>query len=386
MVNLRLTATTTPDGAVHLKTDLARLPESLRPAVVVSLSRHLGVDLAALQKATPPKRGGKPSDPRFPELKALIDAARDDWARWSDTLVDEVVAFMADGRRRLDSGTEGKLASLLARHGLRHVLKVAGRLSAPDDQRLAKKYGLSGEGSHVGLGFRLGRALNFRKVHQLPRPTDRPPTRRELARRARLVELTPQDVKALNHVQRKAAIHVRRPVSAALGAVERHLSDAERDLFMQSVSSAVRENKGARDLARDLSEAVSGRASLTNDMDRVARTELHDAHAMGAYLALKEQSKRAGLADPEVYKLTSPRSCRHCRRIWGRPGAPRRYRLSFVEGRVAAGGNYGVSAADWGPVPGPTHPNCTEGPLQLYLPALKNAIDEAAAAMAAFYG
>lgn len=145
----------------------------------------------------------------------------------------------------------------------------------------------------------------------------------------------------------------------------RELSGNEYAAVRPVIQTAIAERRTARELARELRAAVAG-TKLTNEMERVARTELRDAHANGAYQALKEQAGSAGLDDPEVYKITSPTGCRECIRIWGRGGS-RRYRLSQVEAWEAQGGNYGRPAAQWGPTIGTVHPNCTCGPLLLYV-------------------
>jgi hypothetical protein len=131
-------------------------------------------------------------------------------------------------------------------------------------------------------------------------------------------------------------------------------------------------------LERDLRDAVAG-TPLTNDMERVARTELRDAHAEGAYQTLKAETERLGLNDPEVYKITSPTACADCVRIWGRGGS-KRYRLSQVEAWEAQGGNMGKPHQQWGPTIGTVHPNCGCGPL-LYFnasthQAMLTAVDE----------
>jgi hypothetical protein len=61
---------------------------------------------------------------------------------------------------------------------------------------------------------------------------------------------------------------------------------------------------------------------------------------------------------------------------------PHVYKLSFVEGRTAAGGNFRLPRKEWGPVVGPIHPNCTEGPLQWFQPELVDAINDAGARLA----
>ena len=161
---------------------------------------------------------------------------------------------------------------------------------------------------------------------------------------------------------------------AAVGAAPtgRELTEREYAAVRPVIQQAIVERRSARELARELRAAVAG-TKLTNEMERVARTELRDAHASGAYQALKEQAGLAGLPDPEVYKITSPTGCQQCIRIWGRGGS-RRYKLSQVEAWEAQGGNYGRPAAQWGPTIGTVHPNCTCGPLLLYVGDKEHAV------------
>ncbi len=119
--------------------------------------------------------------------------------------------------------------------------------------------------------------------------------------------------------------------------------------------------------------------TLTNEIDRIVRTELAFSHSWGAYRALKSQAaENLGQGDPYVYKFASPHACDECRRIWGEPHDPIRYRLSTIEAREAAGANFRLPRAQWGPVIGPVHPHCTEGPLQLWNEVLVSAINDAA--------
>jgi hypothetical protein len=162
------------------------------------------------------------------------------------------------------------------------------------------------------------------------------------------------------------------PPTVGTGGSGRELTEREYAAVRPAVQQAIMERRTARELARELRAAVAG-TKLTNEMERVARTELRDAHANGAYQALKEQAGSAGLDDPEVYKITSPTGCRECIRIWGRGGS-RRYRLSQVEAWEAQGGNYGRPPAQWGPTIGTVHPNCTCGPLLLYVGDKEHAV------------
>jgi hypothetical protein len=160
---------------------------------------------------------------------------------------------------------------------------------------------------------------------------------------------------------------MRRPAQTATGGLLRTLTDREAIRIRQAIAGGLERKASPSELRSSLHEALTGSPSLQNDLDRVVRTELHFAQAHGGYVSLKTQAKDAGEDDPWVYKITSPRACAACRRIWGsNPRDPVKYRLSYIEGREAAGGNFGKKQKDWGPVIGPVHPNCAEGPLMTW--------------------
>ena len=114
--------------------------------------------------------------------------------------------------------------------------------------------------------------------------------------------------------------------------------------------------------------------NLARDWDRVVRTETVNARNEAATVKLERMAKLAGIADPLVYKIVRPGACVQCRRIYGEPGSPKVYRLSFVRQRGEGGGNIGLKPAQWGPVPGATHPNCTCGHLLLYDPEIRSSL------------
>ena len=167
--------------------------------------------------------------------------------------------------------------------------------------------------------------------------------------------------------------------------MDRQLSEAERWAVGTAVAEAIRTGQTQQRLARELRDVTRGTV-LVNDMDRVARTELHFAHAHGAYVGLKEQARLVGDEDPLVYKLVGGDACEHCRRIWGPSGSPHTYRLSYIEQREASGGNFRLPSSEWGPVIGPVHPNCREAALLYFHPDIHDAIQEAAAELAEWYG
>ena len=161
------------------------------------------------------------------------------------------------------------------------------------------------------------------------------------------------------------------------------LSEEETQTVRRTVVEGIAEHASVAEVARSLRDATIDTA-LTNDMDRVSRTELSFAHNHGAYVALV-----AGLEpgeDPLVYKIVSPGACEQCRRIWGHPTNPVHYKLSVVEAWSNAGGNFRKPAKQWGPTIGPTHPRCTCPPLLRWNPEVHDAVQDVAAELAAIYG
>ena len=375
--------------ALRVRTNLRELEAEQIPAVISSLLEHAGCgcDHEHLAKAMLPA-GGEGEDPRYSRLFKLIRHARRDWRTWGDQLVAEITRLLDAGKLLpMTSANEAVLLELLRDHELALVARITGRPPAPrrELERLKRKGLVTPEVEHTALlavSYRIGRGLDMLEAHRINKA---PPVSQTVGD-ALKVELTPRDREAMAYVQRRGAVFMRRPAANAVSEAQRVLSEAEYAPIRETLEEGVSRRWSRAKVARELQQAVVGNPSLTNDFDRVARTEMVFAHNHGAYMALKHQADGAGLEDPEVYKMVSPNACRECKRIWGPPGAPKRYRLSFIEQREAAGGNFRLKRAQWGPVIGPIHPNCTEGPLQIWHRDLHEAIEEAAAEVLEHWG
>lgn len=363
------------DASYHVK--LPYVEPGDEAAVLAGVAGHLGCscDEVTLAKA---RAVEDYADPRYPALYELIKRARRDWAAYGEQLVAEVMRLLDDGKLLpMTERRERLLVELLEDHQVALVARITGRVPPGGEPSWARlhRQGLVDdamlERAPLVLSWKAGRRLEGLGVHRHDaREVE------AVLRSAMAYQPTEQDQQALRYVQRRGAVYMRRPAAAVGDEVSRVLSETEAHLVRGAIGKSVALGEGRQKLKQRLSDAVQGHPTLTNNMDRVARTELAFAHNHGAYQSLREELEGAGLDDPEVYKFCSPRACKHCRRIWGN-GGEIRYKLSYIEAREAAGGNFGLKAHEWGPVIGPVHPNCTEGPLQVYHPDVADAIDEA---------
>lgn len=375
-----------PDGLV-VESNLHTLDHEGRVAAFLGLAHRLDMDCEAMRKAVDPDGtagGGEPPDPRYPELGVLVRAARRNWQEWGDRLVAAVQKLLDEGRLTpMSATTELLLSDLLAEHRVRLVARFTGHVTDPGRfQAMVKRGDIAPDivrTAPVDIAWRTGRRREMLRT-ELGRP-ERP--LHVIVQEAIALPLSEADTAALDYVKRRAAINMRRPIDTTEAGVSRVLNDAEQAAIGGVIERAIRGGLTSTEVRQELraavAEAVVGNPTLINDMERVERTELAHAHNHGAAVALAAQAAAAGEPDPEVYKFVSPRACRHCRRIWGPLTAPNRYRLSEV---IANGDNFGRKAADWRPVVGPIHPNCTEGPLQYFHPKIVDSVNEAAERLA----
>lgn len=369
---------------VNVQTNLGTMDACLYPAVFAALGQHLGLDPEPLRKAVEgdgSSQDHEPPDPRYPEITRLIEAARKDWILWGDQLVAKVGELLHAGKLLpMTRANEKVLHELFRDHQVRLVLRMAG--THPDREKVEDliRRGLVDKGvqtsSYIDVAWKLGRGLSMLEAHKMDRAGS--PSLESIVRKAVKYDLTPQDEEAIAYVKRRGAIFMRRPAEMTTSELDRELNDEEYRAIRQAVARGVEQRHDSKRVARELHDALKGNASLQNDMDRVALTELAFAHSHGSYVALKAQAAEVGQDDPWVYKFAGAGACRDCRRIWGPPSDPKRYRLSEIEAREAAGGNFKRPRREWGPVIGPVHPHCTEGPLQYYHPDLVDAINAVA--------
>lgn len=390
-----------PEHLAAQVTDLLRGQDPCGlPDVFELIGNGLDLDGAVLAKAV--RALPAPFDPRFPELKTLLKLARRSWEEYGAALVDEVRKLVDRGRLfPFHAEEQAELDRLFAAHGVALRLRLFGVLPSPAELESAKAAGAI-EGDPVALAERSAVTLAYRagkRWDQIaaaadapvapPLPGDEVQPEPQLARVVReLVEvpLTARDRRALAYIQQRGAIYMRRPMATATGAVLGEVADASGDMrrlfpseekkIRDAVEAQIKAGEGWRTLGAKIHDALEGSPTLINDVDRIARTELSFAHAHGAYTSLRERLAAADLPaeEQQVFKLTQPTACSDCMRIWGPHTDPKLYPLSEVEGASFAGGNFGKPRSQWGPTIGPTHPNCTEGPLQLYRPEIAAAV------------
>lgn len=355
------------DGNLVVQTNIAGHPDG-EPFARALLAHANGRDELAKAKRVDPFSG---RDWKYPALDILIQKARRDMLRWGPDLLRELLRLYDDGKLYpLTPDREAMLRSLFRDRENDLVVRVTGMLDGRPVPPSTKGYQ---EPSHLEASFRLGRGLDLRTPgrHYKPAPEGTPAAAFEqVLEMALKVPLDERDVRALQYVQRKTGEYVRKPlesmrvdVDAVLLDTERKLTDAETDWLKSNVTEAIAERLTAKQLEQQLRRTLEG--NLSNDLERIALTELRSAHAYGSYRTLKENAAEAGVDDPYVYKMTSPTACVQCVRIWGRRGS-HRYLLSEVEAWEAAGGNFKKPAADWGPTIGPVHPRCMCGPLLMF--------------------
>lgn len=365
-----------------------RLPAHLRYPVVMELAELLGVagaldhhDHEPMQKGGPTEMGEVP-DPRYGELLALIERARLDWSTWGARLTERVTTLLDRGQLLpMTERTEGVLRALFDEQRLAVLVTFTGPGNTPRarveqlirsgliDRTIVERGGM------IEIAYRLGRGLDLLRQHERPIP-DRAPRLEAALREALEVKLDARDQAAVAYARKRVGQLIRIPLERPYVDVDRLLTDEEAGSLRATVAQHVEGGSRERLKAR-LQDAVNG-TRITNDLDRIIRTELQFVHGYGAYTALKDQAKKnLGEDDPLVYRVASVNACRQCLRIWGPPTAPRHYRLSELEAWEAQGGNFHLPAAEWGPTIGPVHPNCMCAPVAYYNPAAEDAIQRA---------
>lgn len=165
--------------------------------------------------------------------------------------------------------------------------------------------------------------------------------------------LTPKEVAAANWARRRAGMNLA-PIFDDTGRAW----TARRELrpLRELVSEGIEERAEIREMIADYDQSQRG-LGTTRDAERVIRTEIANARAMGAW-----QAEIRPLKDEQMlYRVPSTGACRGCLRLWLLPdGTPRLYTKAAFAAGEAQGFNTGDWRA-WHPVIGAVHPNCHPG-------------------------
>lgn len=120
----------------------------------------------------------------------------------------------------------------------------------------------------------------------------------------------------------------------------------------EQIEDATALNIAKRETVKQLRSDLGHRTrDWARDLDRIAITELHNAHQAGVADGLAKEH-----GDPLVFKRAMPDACEACKELHnGDDGHPMIWRLSALE---ANGTNVGKKRAQWLPVVGAVHPHC----------------------------
>ena len=362
------------DGALHVHTALRGLGDEHRRAVLAALAEDHGLLLA---KAKKPE--SDLFDPRFPDLDPLAKAAVHSWNRWSNWLADALAKLVSPKKPPItDPAGADALRDVFEQHAAGVQFAVAG--VAPGARTEAMRVAREVETpkvSPIEAAVRLAVA----------RPTTgeiEPREARsffEVQRAVEQVKLTPSEAAASAAAAARAAVNLRRPVVALQIQAERALREGESRSIRDALSRSIEARATHEQTRRAVTDAIVG-TDLTNDVNRIVRTELAAAACDGALEALLRDARALGMGDnPQIYKLASPYACTDCKRVYGEPGKPVVVRLSDVRNSS----NYGKKAKDYTWTIGPLHVNCLCPPPMLYQDKLHALATAAAARLAARY-
>jgi hypothetical protein len=357
---------------VRVTTNLDDLSGPQAAHVLAQLAYQLDV-LPDLEKASRWKV--RPMDPAHPELTTLLRLAEADWTRWGQQLIDEVAATAGNGWALDDPLAAERLAEVFRQHKVRILVRWSGNADLVPKVPLAGRWGTSLNASYIEVAWRLGRAWQpWVGPANAPKPAPRAGTFADLVTQAMELRLSEPEKQALAYAKTRAGIYMRRPLMLQQQAAHRGLMQPELQAMQRAISEGVLKRLPRQARKDAIRRELVGHPSLTNELDRVQRTEMAFAHNDGAAVALQAKAKSVGIKDPLVWKLVRGDACDDCKRIWGVGAKPRKYRMSEVRANDAAGGNFGRPRKAWVAVSGPIHPNCTEGPLQLFHPVIFRAL------------
>ncbi len=168
--------------------------------------------------------------------------------------------------------------------------------------------------------------------------------------------LKPWDRFALEHAERRAAIYVRglgNRIAINLETLEIETEHDIRRNLMLRIRREVSDAIVRRDTARQLASAIGRQTGdWSRNLDRIARTELQEAHQYGWAAHFRSTTGN----DTLVAKRVDDGACDDCRRLYLEPdGKPKIFALDEIE---ANGTNVGLKRSQWKAVVGTVHPYC----------------------------
>lgn len=249
-----------------------------------------------------------------------------------------------------------RIRKLIEVYHLATVADLAGLVSLSEDElRAVEQAGLlpgdASQGGVIGSSYRFGRLM--------ARDESGDPARATAARVERMLAddlpLSEFETRALAAASHLAGQWIRglgnRVASDIQGAVLTHDKEARLKALKgirSAVATAVDRRKTSKQLKSDLGHMMG---DWSRDWDRVAGTELHNAHQQGI-----ADTYRAQHGDPLVFKRVLPGACKSCSRLLqDEDGRPRTWKLSDLQRN---GTNVGRKQADWLPVINGIHPHC----------------------------
>jgi hypothetical protein len=168
--------------------------------------------------------------------------------------------------------------------------------------------------------------------------------------------LKPWDKYALEYAKRRAAVYIRGLGNRIGTSLETLAIETEREIRQNLMRRIRREVSSAiirRDTARQLASAIGRETGdWSRNLDRIARTELQEAHQHGWAAHF-----RATTGDETVVaKRVDDDACDDCKRLYlEADGRPRLFTLEELEGN---GTNVGLHRSQWQAVIGTVHPYC----------------------------
>ena len=172
------------------------------------------------------------------------------------------------------------------------------------------------------------------------------------------VPLSDAENAAIKYAKKWAGQYTRTITERSAGHVIARIQQVDNELFVadkqsnfigESTTRAIKERWSVDALTTKLRQE-SG--DVITDWDRVAGTELQNAHENGAADDIQGDYG----PDARVAKLVNPNACKWCKLLYlDDNGIPKIFKLAELR---ANGDNVGKKKADWLPTLGVVHPNC----------------------------